>query len=90
MTSNKMTSDKLIALFRAAILIGPVLVAPAALAQFAAPPSGAVRAACAGDIRAYCAGVRHGGGRIVRCMNENRGKLSKACRNAIVQAQSKK
>jgi hypothetical protein len=90
MTSNKMTRNKLIALLRAAILIGPPLVAPPALARSAAPPSAAVRAACAGDVRAYCAGVQPGGGRILRCMNENRGKLSEACRNAIVQAQSKK
>jgi hypothetical protein len=85
-----MTNNRLIALLGAATLIGLPPVAQPALAQSAALPPAAVRAACAGDIRAYCAGVQPGGGRIVRCMNENRGKLSEACRNAIVQAQSKK
>jgi hypothetical protein len=51
-----------------------------------APPSGTVRAACAADIRAHCAGVQPGGGRIRQCMREKRDQLSQGCKSALVAA----
>jgi hypothetical protein len=49
-----------------------------------APPSGRVRAACAADIRALCAGVQPGGGRIRQCMREKRDQLSQGCKRALI------
>jgi hypothetical protein len=46
----------------------------------------AVRAACAADARALCAGVQPGGGRIVQCMRDKRDSLSEGCRDALVAA----
>jgi hypothetical protein len=40
-------------------------------------------AACRGDVQRFCAGMELGGGRIVRCLEENAAKLSKGCKEAI-------
>jgi hypothetical protein len=39
--------------------------------------------ACGGDVRAYCAGIPQGGGRIAQCLREHGTQISETCRNAI-------
>lgn len=42
-----------------------------------------VRSACGADIRALCAGVQPGGGRIVQCIASNAASLSPGCRDVL-------
>jgi hypothetical protein len=42
-----------------------------------------VRSACGGDVRALCAGIPFGGGRIVRCLAMQAASLSPACRGVL-------
>jgi len=44
------------------------------------------RAACEGDVNTLCAGVQPGGGRILACLWHNRRKVSKSCRQGLLQA----
>lgn len=53
----------------------------AALGQ--TPAWGQLIAACRGDVQRFCAGMELGGGRIVRCLEENAAKLSAGCKEAI-------
>jgi hypothetical protein len=76
--------------FGAAVLIALFVVAMAlpfglryAAAQSTAPVSTSVRDACREDVRALCAGVLPGGGRIRQCMKEKRDQLSDACKSAL-------
>jgi hypothetical protein len=61
----------------------------AAASSLAAPAAaqerGAMRQACAGDFRTFCADVQRGGGRIVQCLKANEAKLSAGCRSAMQQ-----
>jgi hypothetical protein len=71
---------------------------PSAGASQAAPPPGAppamsmrdeaalMRRSCGGDFRAYCQGVRPGGGRGLACLTENESRLSTSCRGALAEA----
>ncbi len=38
-----------------------------------------VNAACAGDIKSYCAGAESGGGYMFQCLRDNKTKISEAC-----------
>lgn len=71
---------------------------PAATGQ-AAAPTGAppppmsprekmavMRRACGGDFRAYCGGVRLGGGEGMRCLAQNEARLSPACQSVLAEA----
>lgn len=49
-----------------------------------------LREACSADFKAFCAKVTPGGGRIVRCLLDNRDKLSEACRTALDTAKEAK
>lgn len=64
-------------------------VATPALAQqpLSTPTQGAVRSACAGDVQSLCPSVKPGEGRIVKCLAENRAKISVACKVAMADAQ---
>jgi Golgi apparatus protein 1 len=42
-----------------------------------------VAEACKGDAQQYCKDVRPGGGRLMRCLKDNEGKLSDACKAAL-------
>ena len=55
-----------------------VLVPTVALAE-----PGTLRNACGSDVKALCAGVQPGGGRIRACMKEHRAQLSVSCKLAI-------
>ncbi|HLZ03011.1 MAG TPA: hypothetical protein VKR55_12760 [Bradyrhizobium sp.] len=44
-----------------------------------------MRSACGADVRALCAGVPAGGGRIIECLASQAAKLSPACRNVLGQ-----
>jgi hypothetical protein len=46
----------------------------------------AARQACGADFQRYCAAVAPGGGRVRRCLEENRERLSPACRATLDQA----
>ncbi|MGE5374079.1 MAG: cysteine rich repeat-containing protein [Bacteroidota bacterium] len=41
--------------------------------------------ACAGDIQQFCQGVQQGGGRIVRCLVQNKQQLSPGCKIRIAE-----
>jgi hypothetical protein len=42
-----------------------------------------VEQACTGDVEQFCKGTRPGGGRLLKCMKQNEGKLSEGCKSAI-------
>jgi hypothetical protein len=44
-----------------------------------------VRSACGRDVRALCAGIAPGGGRIVQCLAVKSASLSPACRDVLAQ-----
>jgi hypothetical protein len=56
-----------------------VSVSSAALAQDAQPHRGACRA----DAEKLCAGIEHGGGRILNCLAGQKDKLSDNCRKSV-------
>jgi len=59
--------------------------APQAVDPPAAGPGGGPRAmaACRADRDTLCAGVEHGGGRMMQCMKDNYAKLSPGCQSAL-------
>jgi len=58
------------------IILG--FLSSAALAQ-----DGAHRGACRADAEKLCAGIEHGGGRILNCLAGQKDKLSDACRKSV-------
>ncbi len=44
----------------------------------------AARKACMPDLRKHCSGVAPGGGRIVKCLNDNLDKLAPDCKAAVM------
>jgi hypothetical protein len=44
-----------------------------------------LRSACGGDVRALCAGVQPGGGRIIQCLATQAASLSQACKGVLGQ-----
>ena len=68
------------------LLAGALSAVPAAAQQPAGPATPAQRAAaraCMPDVRAYCAGVQRGEGRILACLQQNRERVSQPCREAM-------
>jgi hypothetical protein len=45
--------------------------------------TGPVGTLCADDIKAHCAALTHGAGAVRDCLEQNRSKVSDACRNAL-------
>jgi len=43
----------------------------------------ALREACMGDAKKFCADVQRGGGRIVRCLRDHSADLAPACRDGL-------
>jgi hypothetical protein len=41
------------------------------------------RAACEADFKKLCTGVTPGGGRILKCLTDNKDKVSEKCRKAL-------
>jgi hypothetical protein len=74
----------------AGLLIVAAFAVPALAADSAAPSGrgAAVRAACKADIETLCKGVEAGGGKIRRCLRDNRDKLSEGCKSAIAAARA--
>jgi hypothetical protein len=60
-----------------------LMVTPAAGQGGASPAERQVAQACAPDIRAHCASVQRGGGRILACLRQNSDKLSPECGQAL-------
>ena len=50
--------------------------------------AGLMRRSCGDDFRAYCSGVRLGGGRGLACLVENESRLSPACKGALAEARA--
>ena len=42
------------------------------------------QAACKADYQKYCKGPMPGGGRIIACLNKQRGQLAEACKKVLV------
>ena len=61
-----------------------VSVPPALAQDFTAEQ----RAACRGDYNKFCKGTRPGGGRVLKCLNQQRAALSDACKK-VIDAQNK-
>jgi hypothetical protein len=62
-----------------AVALAATLIAPTvALAE-----PGPMQGACKSDLRALCAGVQPGGGRIRDCMKQHHAQISAACKIAI-------
>jgi hypothetical protein len=63
------------------LLIGAVFAAFAA--STASAQNGPVATACKGDIATYCAGKGHGDREVRTCLEDNKGKVSAACKTAL-------
>ena len=50
----------------------------------------AVKTACAADVKALCAGIEPGGGRLIACMRQNPEQLSDGCKSAIAAAKARR
>lgn len=74
------------------LLAGALFAAPAAAqqpaAQQATPAQRAAARACMPDVRAHCAGVQRGEGRILACLQQNRERVSQPCREAMAAGRS--
>lgn len=60
------------------VMLIPAMASAQDLRQF--------RNVCADDIRAHCASVQPGGGRIAECLGSQAGKLTPQCREAYDRA----
>jgi hypothetical protein len=49
----------------------------------ASAQTGPVADACKDDIAKYCAGKSHGGGEVRKCLEDNKDKVSAACKTAL-------
>lgn len=67
------------------MVIGATTVALTSLAH-AQSAANVLNASCADDVRALCAGVQRGGGRIVACLRQHKDALSPQCKQAAAQA----
>ena len=72
---------KKICLFATAMLI---------ISMHAVAADSEVKSACEADVKAFCADVKPGGGRIKACMKENKDKLSQGCKEALAKKHSEK
>lgn len=52
--------------------------------------SGAVKQACAGDVKTLCPGVEPGGGRLMQCLHQNSAKVSPKCKAELGEAKAAK
>jgi hypothetical protein len=68
------------------VIISAFVVAVAGSGLASAALAQAAQQACAPDIRAYCAGVTQGEGRIAKCLREHKAQLSPACQQGMTQA----
>lgn len=41
-----------------------------------------LREACAEDVQTLCSGMQPGGGKIMRCLKDNKDKVSQSCKDA--------
>ncbi len=46
--------------------------------------------ACGADIKQHCADIQRGGGRILRCLRDNKSKLSDSCKSALAEVLSQR
>jgi hypothetical protein len=65
-----------------ALLIAAASLTPAAAQQ---DQRAALREACTADYQRLCVGVRPGGGRILKCLQDQSDKLSDGCKTALAQ-----
>jgi hypothetical protein len=72
----------------AAMFAAAAVATAASRANAQAGPSQALRQACGTDVRALCAGIMPGGGRIKQCMIEKSDQLSDGCKAALKDKQA--
>jgi hypothetical protein len=74
-----------------AVLAAAMMVSGSAMAQDSAHPGGgALREACAADVKQFCANVERGGGRIMGCLRDNEDKLSQSCKDVLAAMRARK
>ena len=64
-------------------IIAAVALVTVALTGAANAQSGPVSTACEGDIAKFCAGKGHGNRQTRTCLEENKDKVSSACKTAL-------
>jgi hypothetical protein len=67
---------------RAAGVVAAVLLMAPLSAQ-AAEPKGTAMSACAADVASYCGGIEAGGGKKMRCLIDNKSRLTPACATTV-------
>ncbi|MGA0563813.1 cysteine rich repeat-containing protein [Ancylobacter sp. VNQ12] len=50
----------------------------------------ALRSACGADIRAVCAGIQPGGGRLLQCIQANPDRISQGCKDVLASVKAAK
>ena len=70
---------------RLQVIVGRFAFAVAGLGLASAVLAQTAQQACAPDIKAYCAGVPQGEGRIANCLREHKPQLSPACQRGMAQ-----
>jgi hypothetical protein len=62
---------------------GTIALALTALSTAALAQTTAERAACSADVKAFCAGLMPGGGRLLNCLADHKDKISPACAKVV-------
>jgi hypothetical protein len=62
---------------------GMIALALSALSTAALAQTAAERAACSADVKAFCAGLMPGGGRLLNCLADHKDKISPACAKVV-------
>jgi hypothetical protein len=78
--SNKQQLEAKMTRYIALIAVIAVTSCSASFAQDAQPPR---RGVCHTDAEKLCAGIEHGGGRILNCLAGQKDKLSDDCRKMV-------
>lgn len=70
------------------VLFAAFIVGAASAQNISRAQQQALRSACESDMRAVCAGVRPGGGRLLQCIQANPEKISQGCKDAVASIQA--
>lgn len=68
-------------MFKQVVFVTAAILGGTAIAQAASSTS--PQEACKTDISILCAGLERGEGRVMKCLKENREKLSEGCKTAL-------
>ena len=70
-------------MYRSTLLLSALLLV---LPVTATAQKGSLGQACGVEIKQYCAGVKHGGGRVTACVESHFGEFSASCKRALITA----